>query len=125
MTEPRWARPPLSRRTIARLVQAAGLFDVLTAIAPPRHGRMATLMEFVPAAGILSARTGTALAGLLLVYLGAGLRRGKRRAWQVATGLAAASIVLHLARSLDYDAALVAAAVLTMLLLSHDSFTAA
>lgn len=51
MMEPRVARPPLSRRAIARLVQAAGLFDVVTAIAPPRHGRLATLrglLQFVP-----------------------------------------------------------------------------
>jgi lysyl-tRNA synthetase class 2 len=124
MMEPRLARPPLSRRTIARLVQAAGLFDVVTAIAPPRHGRMTMLMEFVPAAGILSARTATALAGLLLVYLGAGLRRGKRRAWQVSAALAAASIVLHLAKGLDFDAALVAAALLVTLLVTRGRFTA-
>jgi lysyl-tRNA synthetase class 2 len=124
MMEPRLARPPLSRRTIARLVQAAGLFDVVTAIAPPRHGRMTMLMEFVPAAGILSARTATALAGLLLVYLGAGLRRGKRRAWQVSAVLAAALIVLHLARGLDFDAALVAAALLVTLLVTRGRFTA-
>ena len=53
--------PPLSRLTIARLAQAAGLFDAVTAVFPPRHGRIAQLMEFVPSAGILSARTATAL----------------------------------------------------------------
>jgi len=99
---------------------------VVTAIVPPRHGgRMAALMEFVPAAGILSARTATALAGLLLIYLGAGLRRGKRRAWQVAVALTAASIVLHLAKGLDFVAALVAAALLVTLLVAGGRFTAA
>lgn len=125
MMEPRLVRPPLSRRTIARLVQAAGLFDVVTAIAPPRHGRLVTLMEFVPAAGVLSARAGTVLVGLLLIYLGAGLRRGKHRAWQVAAGLAAASIVLHVAKGLDYDAAAVAAALLVTLVVTRGRFTAA
>jgi lysyl-tRNA synthetase class 2 len=99
------------------------LFDVVTAIAPPRHGRMANLMEFVPAAGVLSARAGTVMIGLLLVYLGAGLRRGKRRAWQVAVGLSAASIALHLVKGLDYDAAVVAAVLLAMLLVTRDRFT--
>src|SRR4051812_3747313 len=80
-------------------------------------------MEFVPAAGVLSARTGTALVGLLLVYVGAGLRRGKRRAWQVAVVLAGASVVLHLAKGLDYDAAGVAAVLLVMLLATRDRFT--
>ncbi|MEU4236042.1 phosphatidylglycerol lysyltransferase domain-containing protein [Actinoplanes sp. NPDC026619] len=117
------ARPPLPRRTIARLVQAAGLFDAVTAIAPPRHGRMVALMEFVPAAGVLSARAGTVMIGLLLVYLGAGLRRGKRRAWQVAAGLTAASIVGHLVKGLDFDAAAVAAVLLIILLVTRDRFT--
>jgi lysyl-tRNA synthetase class 2 len=123
MMEPRLARPPLSRRTIARLVQAAGLFDVVTAIAPPRHGRMTALIEFVPAAGVISARTGTALIGLLLIYLGAGLRRGKHRAWQVSVVLAGASIVGHLAKGLDVDAAAVSAALLAMLLATRNRFT--
>ncbi|MBU2670664.1 DUF2156 domain-containing protein [Actinoplanes bogorensis] len=115
---------PLSRRAIARLVQVAGLFDVVTGIAPPRHGRMAWVAEFVPAAGVLTARAGTVVVGLLLIYLGAGLRRGKRRAWQVAVVLAAASIALHLVKALDYDAAGVAAVLLIMLLVTHDRFTA-
>src|SRR5690242_8870785 len=107
--------PPLSRRAIARLVQLAGLFDAVTAVLPPRHGRLLALMEFVPAAGILSARTATALAGLLLVYVGAGLRRGKRRAWQVATALSALAAALHLVKGLDYDAAVVSALLLVTL----------
>ncbi|UQU62400.1 phosphatidylglycerol lysyltransferase domain-containing protein [Couchioplanes caeruleus] len=115
---------PLSRRTIARLVQLAGLFDVVTAVIPPRHGRLLALMEFVPAAGILSARTATALVGLLLVYIGSGLRRGKRRAWQVATVLSALATVLHLAKGLDYDAAVVSALLLVTLLATRDGFTA-
>ncbi|GIF23743.1 lysyl-tRNA synthetase class 2 [Actinoplanes tereljensis] len=124
MMHSRSARPPLSRRTIARLVQLAGLFDVVTAIAPPRHGRMATLMEFVPAAGVLSARAGTVVVGLLLIYLGAGLRRGKRRAWQVTVALAALSIALHLVKGLDYGAAGITAILLVMLLATRDRFTA-
>ncbi len=112
------------RRAISRLVQAAGLFDVITAIAPPRHGRMVAMMEFVPAAGILTARTGTVLAGLLLVYVGAGLRRGKHRAWQVSVALAAASILLHVVKGLDFDAAVVPAALLVVLVATRRRFTA-
>jgi lysyl-tRNA synthetase class 2 len=116
--------PPLSRTAIARLVQSAGLFDALTAILPPRHGRMTALAEFVPAAGILSARAATAVVGLLLIYLGAGLRRGKRRAWQVAVGLAGAGVVLHLAKGLDVDAAAVSGALFAMLIAVRGRFTA-
>jgi lysyl-tRNA synthetase, class II len=119
------SRPPLSRAAVARIVQLAGLFDAVTAIAPPRHGRLAALAEFVPMAGILSARAATAVAGLLLIYLGAGLRRGKRRAWQIAVPLAGALVVLHLAKGLDAPSALVSAALLVMLLVVRDRFRAA
>jgi lysyl-tRNA synthetase class 2 len=117
-------RPPLSRNAVARVVQLAGLFDALTAILPPRHDRMAALAEFVPATGILTARAATAAVGLLLVYLGAGLRRGKRRAWQVAVGLAAAGVLLHLAKGLDLDAAAVSAGLFAMLIAVRGRFTA-
>jgi lysyl-tRNA synthetase class 2 len=118
------SQPPLSCTAVARLVQFAGAFDVLTALQPPRHSRIALLVEFVPAAGILSARAATAAIGLLLVYLGSGLRRGKVRAWQVAVALAGAGVVLHLAKGLDYDAAAVSAALLGLLIAVRGQFRA-
>ncbi|MEV8509760.1 phosphatidylglycerol lysyltransferase domain-containing protein [Actinoplanes sp. NPDC051475] len=122
--QPWRARPPLSRAAIARWVQVAGLFDVVTAVVPPRHGRLVAVAEFLPMAGVLSAGAATAAAGLLLVYLGAGLRRGKRRAWQVAVALAALGVVLHLAKGLDVDAALVSAALLVLLVVTRGRFGA-
>ena len=118
------SRPPLSRNAIARLVQAAGLYDAITAILPSGHGRLAALVEYVPPAGVLSARAATAVVGLLLIYLGAGLRRGKRRAWQVAVALSAAGVVLHLVKGLDVDAAAVSAAVLALLIGTRSRFSA-
>ncbi|MET0494395.1 MAG: phosphatidylglycerol lysyltransferase domain-containing protein [Actinoplanes sp.] len=118
------SRPPLSRVAVARLVQLAGAFNVLSAVLPTRHGRMAALIEFVPAAGILSAHAATAAAGVLLIYLGAGLRRGKHRAWQLAVALAGAGVVLHVLKGLDFDAAAVSAALLTMLIAVRGRFHA-
>jgi lysyl-tRNA synthetase class 2 len=118
------SHPPLSRNAVARLVQLAGLFDAVTAILPPRHGRMAALAEFVPAGGILSARAATGVVGLLLIYLGAGLRRGKRRAWQVAVVLAGVGVLLHVAKGLDFDAGAVSAALLVMLIVVRGRFQA-
>jgi lysyl-tRNA synthetase, class II len=117
-------RPPLSRNAVARLVQLAGLFDAVTAVLPPRHDRMAALAEFVPAAGILTARAATGAIGLLLVYLGAGLRRGKHRAWQVAVALAGAGVLSHVVKGLDLDAAAVSAGLFAMLVAVRGRFTA-
>ncbi|MDT5030886.1 MAG: lysyl-tRNA synthetase, class [Actinoplanes sp.] len=122
--EPWRSRPPLSRLAVARLVQFAGAFDVVTSLLPPRHGRILALAELMPAAGIISARAGTAAAGLLLIYLGAGLRRGKHRAWQVAVVLAGTGVVLHLAKGLDYDSAGVSAALLVLLVAVRGQFHA-
>jgi lysyl-tRNA synthetase class 2 len=118
------SRPPLSRAGVSRLVQAAGLFDVVTGLLPPPPGRVAALAEFVPSTGIVSARAATTVVGLLLIYLAAGLRRGKRRAWQVAVALAAASIALHVAKGLDFDAAAGAGALLIMLVAVRGRFQA-
>ena len=118
------SRPPLSRAAIARLVQLAGAFNVVTSLLPPRDARMAALAEFLPTAGILSARAATAVAGLLLIYLGAGLRRGKRRAWQVAVVLTGAVVLLHLVKGLDYDASAGSAALLVLLIAVRGRFQA-
>jgi lysyl-tRNA synthetase class 2 len=118
------SRPPLSRAAVARLVQLAGLFDVVTAVFPEHRGRMAVLVEFMPAAGILSARAATAAAGVLLVYLGNGLRRGKRRAWQLAVTLAGAGVLLHVLKGLDFDAAAVSGALLILLVAVRGGFRA-
>src|SRR4051812_13144508 len=115
-------RPPLSRNAVARLVQAAGAYNAITAILPARAGRMAALAEYVPAAGILSARAATGAVGLLLIYLGTGLRHGKRRAWQVAVALAAAGVALHLVKGLDVDAAAVSAGLLALLIAVRGQF---
>ena len=122
--EPWRSRPPMSRVAVARLVQFAGAFNVVTSMLPPRSGRVAALAEVMPVTGIISARAATAAAGLLLIYLGAGLRRGKHRAWQVAVGLAAVGVVLHLAKGLDYDAAVVSAALLVLLVAVRGQFHA-
>ncbi|GAB1640320.1 phosphatidylglycerol lysyltransferase domain-containing protein [Krasilnikovia sp. MM14-A1259] len=122
--EPWQARPPLSRAAVARLVQLSGAFDVATALLPPRHGRLAALGEFLPMAGILSARAATGAVGLLLIYLGAGLRRGKHRAWQVAVALSGTAVILHLAKGLDVDAAVVSAILLALLIAVRGQFRA-
>ncbi|BEL04084.1 phosphatidylglycerol lysyltransferase domain-containing protein [Actinoplanes sichuanensis] len=125
MTVGTWRpRPPLSRAAVARLVQLNGVFNVVTAVLPAHHGRMAALAAFVPAAGILTARAATAAAGALLVYLGAGLRRGRLRAWQLAVVVAATAIGLHLVKGLDLVAAAVSGALLALLVAVRQEFNA-
>ncbi|MBL7259340.1 phosphatidylglycerol lysyltransferase domain-containing protein [Paractinoplanes lichenicola] len=119
---PAW-RPPPSRVGVARAVQVVGAFDAVFAVVPGWHHRMVTLAHLMPTTGMLTARAATGVVGLLLVYLGAGLRRGKRRAWQLTTVLCALSVVLHLAKA-TVAPAIVAAGVLGVLLIERDRFHA-
>ena len=78
----RWTRPPSSRRAVARLVQFVGLVGTVFAVLPPRHHRFSLLADMVPIAGMLTARAAIAVIGVLLIYLGAGLRRGCITQWK-------------------------------------------
>ncbi|TDB74413.1 phosphatidylglycerol lysyltransferase domain-containing protein [Micromonospora sp. KC723] len=122
--EPWRARPPLTRAGVARLVQAAGVFTILTWLQPPRRGGLEALTEYLPVTGVLTARAATVVSGVLLIYLGAGLRRGKRSAWRLAVFLAGAGVVLHIVKGLDLDAAAVSGALLAMLIAVHGQFRA-
>ncbi|GAA3165392.1 hypothetical protein GCM10010531_17360 [Blastococcus jejuensis] len=54
-----------------------------------------------------------------------GLRRGKRRAWRLETGLAGAVVLLHLVKGLDVEEAGRSAVVLVLLVAGRRRFVAA
>ena len=58
-----------------------------------------------------------AVAGMGLLFLAAGVRRGGRRAWATALGLLVGSAVFHLAKGVEVGAAVIALAVRTAVLL--------
>ncbi|GAA3345674.1 phosphatidylglycerol lysyltransferase domain-containing protein [Amorphoplanes nipponensis] len=97
--------------------------DAALSVLPTWHQRFPLLAELVPTAGILTARAATGVVGVLLIYLGAGLRRGKHRAWQLAVGLSALSAVLHLVKGLA-GAAAFGLALCALLVWKRDHFTA-
>src|SRR4051812_43493423 len=107
VTEQPWSpRPPARRRLVARLVQLVGLVEAVLSVLP--HGS-APLANLVPTAGMVTARAATGVVGVLLVYLGAGLRRGKHRAWQLALALSVLSAALHLVKGHPAPAAVAVA----------------
>jgi lysyl-tRNA synthetase class 2 len=118
-------RPPVAVRTVGRLVAATGAINVVAAVVPPERARLRMVTEVVPAVGVQTAHAATAAIGLLLIYLGLGLRRGNREAWFVAVTLAAASVLLNLVKSLDVDAAAISAALLALLIGVRSQFRAA
>ena len=121
----RWWRHLASPRWLARLVALLGLVTVVSALVPAWRGRLELVTEVVPAVAPAAATAGAAAVGLLLIGLARGLRRGKRRAWSVTTALAATAVVLHLAKGLDVEEAVLSAAVLALLVLGRAQFVAA
>ncbi|MCU1453820.1 MAG: hypothetical protein JWN46_1966 [Acidimicrobiales bacterium] len=91
------------RRYGALLIAFAGVIDLLSAITPPMFGRLKEVTKWVPlgVAGAQTAAVLVVLAGIALLLLARGVRRGQRHAWGLALGLLLATTVLHLAKGLD------------------------
>ncbi|MDE3106555.1 MAG: DUF2156 domain-containing protein [Acidobacteriota bacterium] len=116
------------RRTIRRwasgLIFLDGLLNVtVTAIAPLRS-RLHTVLAVLPLDVAKSAAAVTAVAGISMIMLARGVRRGQRRAWFLAVSLLAITIVAHVARGGTVYSSLVAAAILVLLVVQRHNFEA-
>jgi lysyl-tRNA synthetase, class II len=109
---------------VARIVGLVGVVTVVSALLPELRERTQIVNELVPDVFPAAAKTGSAAAGIVLIVLSRALRRGKRRAWLLATVLAAVAAVLHLLKGLDVEEALLALAVFVLLLSSRGRFNA-
>src|SRR5512138_1156979 len=118
-------RSPAAAGWTARLVALTGLVEILQVVMPPSRERLHLVVEVIPLMGVQTARAVTLAVGLLLVYLGAGLRRRKREAWLLAVVLAAVSVGLNLVKGLDVDAALLSLGLLVVLVATRREFQAA
>ena len=102
----------------------AGLIGVVSALTPEFADRFDIVRGILPP-GLPEAARIVALAfGLALVWLSRGLARRKRRAWQLAVWLVAASAAAHLAKGLDLEEATVAFVLLAALWRYRKEFTA-
>ena len=109
---------------VSRIVWFVGAVTVASALLPALRDRTALITRVVPAFFPAAATTGAAAAGLVLVVVSQALRRGKARAWLLATVLSAVTAVLHLVKGLDVEEALLACALVVLLIASRDQFTA-
>lgn len=112
------------------LTRAAGVLAMLAAMLPGRRllrSPVAAWLGLPPEVNLAAAAV-LAVAGAGLMFLATALRRGKRRAWQVAVSLAGAVAVLRLASHHRHLPALVASglllAYLVALVVNRHRFTA-
>jgi lysyl-tRNA synthetase, class II len=111
-------------RTLARLVWLAGVVSLLSAASPAYHDRVELVTAILPPVFPAAATTGTLAAGVVLMLLAGGLRRGKHRAWLLATALMGFTTVAHLVKGLDVEEATLTGAVFVLLLTAHRRFRA-
>ncbi|MCU1380691.1 MAG: hypothetical protein JWN29_3674 [Acidimicrobiales bacterium] len=112
------------RRRAAAAIAVAGVLNVASAITPPLEDRLQALLRFVPLAVPETATALVAMAGIGLLALSRGVRRGQRQAWRVALALLAGSIVLHVVKGADIEEAATALVAGAYLLVHRDAFGA-
>jgi lysylphosphatidylglycerol synthetase-like protein (DUF2156 family) len=112
------------RRLAAAAIFLAGLFDLLVAVSRPAADHLHLVREYVPLGVSQAAGALVALAGIGLMMLARGVRRGQWRAWIVAVVLLAATLVLHLAHGASLGGLLLTLFVLLFLLAERDLFRA-
>ena len=109
---------------VARLTMLLGIVNLASALTPEQMSRVRALKSVVPLGVAHAASAGTAVAGVLLVFAGHGLRRRKRRAWRLAVALLAVSAVLHIVKGLDVEEAVLVALGLSILVAHRREFSA-
>src|SRR5579884_863788 len=113
------------RRLASAGIAAGALTDLVSAVTPPLRGRLHELRSVVPLSVSQAADAVVALAGVALVFLARGVRRGQRQAWAVAVALLSGAAVAHLVKGVDLEEAVVCLAIAGYLVLNRRAFSAA
>ena len=120
-----WARKSLDfvvPQAMALLVFGTGFLLLLSGATPGSASRLAALERFLPLPVLELSHLAGSAVGVLLLILARGLLLRLDGAWHVAMWLLGAGIVASLLKGLDYEEALLLAAVLLPLWWTRDQF---
>ena len=92
-------RPHFIHRLMAVLVALGGFYDLIDGMWTRHLRRLTPFAEWLPLEVHQGSRALLVLAGIVLLALGRGLGRGKRRAWQLALVAVSSSLLAHLLRN--------------------------
>ena len=112
------------RRLVSGIIFLDGLVNLIVTAVPPLRSRLLAVEAYVPLGAAKSAAALTAVAGILMIMVARGLRRGQRRAWAVTVAVVAATSIAHLVRAGSLVSPLLAVAILTLLLIERPHFQA-
>ena len=94
-----------TRRIAATAIASAGVVNLASAATLPIASRLGALRRFAPIAVPEAATVLVALAGVGLLFLARGVRRGQRHAWTLALVLLLVSVGGHVVKGLDIEEA--------------------
>ncbi|KUO17321.1 phosphatidylglycerol lysyltransferase domain-containing protein [Streptomyces dysideae] len=121
----RGPRPEAVPVLVGKACALVGLLDIAAGVFPRfRHSRMHAVAEVLPGAMGPFAAALSLSAGVLLLLLAHGLRRGKRRAWRAAVVLLPAGAVAQFTYRHSLVGVLISLALLAPLLRHRDQFAA-
>ncbi len=112
------------RRWASGLLFLDGFVNVIVTASPPLRSRLHNVQAILPLGVAQSAAAFTAVAGIAMIMMARGVRRGQRRAWSVACVVLAVTVVAHVARGGTVVASLIAAAILCVLVIERRYFQA-
>ncbi len=113
-----------SIRLVALLTAGMGIIDVLSGLTPALHTRLRLLEQYSPFGVDVGGHLTSVLAGFALLLLANGLWRRKRLAWALAVTILIISVPVHLFKGLDYEEAILGAALAIWLIYLRAHFHA-
>ncbi|MET7998502.1 phosphatidylglycerol lysyltransferase domain-containing protein [Amycolatopsis sp. NPDC005232] len=113
-------------KAITWVTRLAGLLTLLSVVVPSGRNLRGHLAEWLelPQGATVAAATVAVVTGVLLIMLAAGLRRRKRRAWQLAVGFAVLLTLSHLGLRHVFGAGVVSVVLLIGLIVNRRYFVA-
>jgi lysyl-tRNA synthetase class 2 len=109
---------------LATVATILWLLTLVNAVIVDERDRVHDLTQIIPIPATAAASAVTAVSGLLLLRVAAGLRKRKRRAWRIAVGVTAILVVAHVVKAHRIGEAGVSLAFLLLLLAARSRFTA-
>lgn len=111
-------------RLVALLTAGMGITDVLSGLTPSMHNRLIILEQYSPFGVDIGGHLTSVLAGFALLLLANGLWRRKRLAWALTVTILIMSVPVHLFKGLDYEEAILGAALAIWLIYLRPHFHA-
>ena len=108
-------RQRVIRRWAGGLIFFDGLLNVAVTTVRPLRSHLHLVLSVLPLEVAKSAAALTAVAGVAMIMLARGLRRGQRRSWFLAVSILAITIVAHALRGGTIVSLLIAAVILVLL----------